>query len=223
MADRLHHRSPGARGSFFGDDVERLLQTFRDQVADAEGARYTVQLHGRSRPGNTWEAWLVFERASDGAKFESGIETTQRDADAIVHWAAGLSDAHLSGALQRALHPIRRDPTPVRAPSPVVVALDDTQGRRRRLAVVDRAVLDCFVRHRVVRLETRRLFEQLSYANADVVRALEDLEKQGGLVVRRTEEGSDWLYLTEEGVRAVGLANVGRTVESVERDLPRPR
>lgn len=203
--------------------MERLLQTFRDQVSDAGGARYNVHLHGRSRPGNTWEGWLVFERASDGAKFEGGVETTQSDTDAIVHWAAGLTDTHLHGSLERALHPVRRDPTPIASPSPVIVELDDTQGRKRRLAGVERAVLDRFVRHRAVRLETRRLFDELEYANADVVRAIEDLEKQGGFVVRRTEEGSDWLYLTEEGVREVGLTNVNRTADSVERDLPRPR
>jgi DNA-binding MarR family transcriptional regulator len=48
------------------------------------------------------------------------------------------------------------------------------------------------------------LLDELSYAHADVVRALEDLEKQGGLLVRRTEEGNDWLVLTEVGVQAAG-------------------
>ena len=202
--------------------MERLLQTLRAAVRDGEGDLYRVHLCGRGRPGNTWEGWLSFERSSDNARFDSGVETTQPDADAIVRWAAGLSDTHLEGALKRALHPVHRNNSPIEAPAPVVVALDDTQGRKRRLAGVERAVLDVFVSHRKVRLQTRRLFDELSYANADVVRALEDLEKQGGLVVRRTEEGTDWIFLTEEGVRFAGLANVTRTTEDVRRDLPRP-
>jgi hypothetical protein len=59
--------------------------------------------------------------------------------------------------------------------------------------------------HRSVRLRTDILRNELPYAHADTIRALEDLQKQGRLLVRRTEEGSDWLFLTEAGVEAAGV------------------
>lgn len=46
------------------------------------------------------------------------------------------------------------------------------------------------------RLLAQELFDKLPHANADVVRALEALEKQERTVVRRTEEGNDWVILT---------------------------
>ncbi|SRR6184192_2985683 len=54
---------------------------------------------------------------------------------------------------------------------------------------------------------------ELPYAHADTIRALEDLEKQGGLLVRRTEEGSDWLFLTEAGAVAAGVERAPRETE----------
>jgi hypothetical protein len=43
------------------------------------------------------------------------------------------------------------------------------------------------------------------YANADIVRAFEDLEKRLRVLVRHTEEGDDWVTLTPEGARLAGL------------------
>jgi hypothetical protein len=42
-----------------------------------------------------------------------------------------------------------------------------------------------------------------------VVRALEDLEKQGGLLIRRTEEGNDFVFLTQVGAEVAGVAKEG--------------
>lgn len=63
--------------------------------------------------------------------------------------------------------------------------------------------------------------DELSNAHADVVRAFEDLEKQRGLVNRRTEEGNDWLFLTPAGVDVAGLQGVAQTSAVVEREPPK--
>ena len=57
------------------------------------------------------------------------------------------------------------------------------------------------------RLLSRELFESTStYANADLVRALEDLEKKWRLLIRYTEEGNDWVQLTSEGAQLLGIS-----------------
>lgn len=84
--------------------MDELLQVFEKPVAEAAGL-YTVSLYGRSRPADTWQAWLVFERVSDGRRFSTDVETTQPNAEAVLYWATGLSETYLEGALDRALHP----------------------------------------------------------------------------------------------------------------------
>lgn len=201
--------------------MERLLQQFERPVRDAAGTIYNVFLYGRSRPGDTWQGWLVFERLSDGARFETGVETTQSNAEAILYWATGLTDAYFDGALQRAQNGVREHAAPVAIPEPLVGGNIDT--RLARLAALERAILDCFSRARATRLLTQRLFDDLAYAHADVVRALEDLEQQGGLLVRRTEEGNDWVFLTRDGIAVAGVpADAGRTATAVvDREPPR--
>lgn len=200
--------------------MDRLLQQFEHQVRDGDGTIFNIYLYGRSRPHDTWQGWLVFERAADGQRFSTDVETTQSNADGILYWATGLTDAYFEGALQRALQPAPK-PMPYRIPDPLVGGPDDTAGRRRRLAKLERAVLDCFTRSQSIRILTRSVFDQLTYAHADIVRALEDLEKQGGLLVRRTEAGNDWLFLTTEGARVTGLSDVARGTAVAEREPPR--
>ncbi|HJQ40606.1 MAG TPA: hypothetical protein VKB93_25965 [Thermoanaerobaculia bacterium] len=183
--------------------MEQLLQEFERPVADKAGTIYRVFLYGRSRPADTWQGRLVFERMRDGQRFATGIETTQPNAEAVRYWASGLSGAYFDGALDRALNPHRHDARAISTPAPVVG--DDSAMRRRRLGAIERAVLNCFLRNRAIRLLTQTLFDQMRYAHADVVRALEDLEKQGGLLLRRTEEGNDWLFLTRSGAEEAGV------------------
>ena len=85
--------------------MERLLHEFEKPVMDAAGNAYLVFAFGRSRPSDTWQGWLVFQRTSDGARFTTDAETTQPNADAIVYWATGLTVTYLDGALQRAQQP----------------------------------------------------------------------------------------------------------------------
>ncbi len=200
--------------------MERLLQEFEQPIRETGGLLYRVFLYGRSRPGDTWQGWLVFESIADGARFATDIETTQPNAEAILYWATGLTDAYFDGALVRAQNPRPRDPSAVAVPAPIVTS--DSATHRRRLAALERDVLACFGRHRTRRLLTARLFVELPYAHADVVRALEDLEKQGGLLIRRTEQGSDWLFLTPAGAQEAGVADTPAAQETVtDREPPR--
>lgn len=187
--------------------VERLLQEFEQPVTDrASGATYRVYLYGRERPGDTSQGWLVFEDLRDGRRMATGVETTQPNAEAIVYWATGLTDAYFDGALNRARSTAPSPDVAVRpAPEPLVGS-GDAATHRRRLADVERAVLACFGRHQTTRLLTQTIFDELDHAHADVVRALKDLEKQGNFVVRRTENGNDFVFVTRDGAEMTGVA-----------------
>ncbi len=201
--------------------MEQLLQQFEKPIVDKSGVSYTVFLYGRNRPGDTWQGWLVFERSNDGKRFATDVETTQPNSDAILYWSTGLTPAYFEGALERARRAPQAERTVVAAPAPLAASVDSAM-RKRRLGKLESAVLSCFQRHRTVRLRTDILLNELPYVHADTVRALEDLEKQGGLLVRRTEEGSDWLFLTEAGAEAAGVEGVPHETATVPRELPKP-
>lgn len=77
---------------------------------------------------------------------------------------------------------------------------------KARLAEIEEYVLGSFVARRRARLLTREVFGgDPRYANADIVRAFEALEKRHRLLVRFTEEGDDWVQLTPEGAARLGL------------------
>lgn len=77
---------------------------------------------------------------------------------------------------------------------------------KHRLASVEEFVLLYFHLMGRTRLPTREIFDGLpEFANADIVRALEDLEKRQRALLRYTEEGDDWVSLTPEGARLAGL------------------
>ena len=81
---------------------------------------------------------------------------------------------------------------------------------KRRLAEIEEYVLGLFRSAGKGRLLAREIFDRSTeYANADIVRAFEDLEKRERLLVRHTEEGNDWVRLTPEGARIVGLPDAG--------------
>ncbi|HEX7705039.1 MAG TPA: hypothetical protein VF701_01130 [Thermoanaerobaculia bacterium] len=194
------------------DEGSILLQQFEAPFNDGSGEKYTVYVYGRTRPGDNWKGWLVFERHSDGTRLSTGVETTQPNAEAVTYWATGLSTAYFEGALNRAQSP------PSKPRSATVVAAPP----HRTLSEIERAVVACFSRRHRTRLQTRSIMDDLPDAHADVVRALEDLEKQGGLLVRQTEEGTDWVLLTENGVEAAGVGDVPRT-GTIERQAPSRR
>jgi hypothetical protein len=80
---------------------------------------------------------------------------------------------------------------------------------KRRLEQIERYVINFFRERGQSRLLARELFDSTAaYANADMVRALEDLEKKERLLVRHTTEGNDYISLTADGVARLGLEQV---------------
>ena len=177
--------------------MDRVLQHFEEPLVTKDGQRYTVYLYGRSRPGDTWQGWLVFERQSDGARFETPVETTQPNENAVLYWGTGLTDTYFAGALERALRGAIPEVEPRPVPAPLIDSGVDHSTMEARRAVIEKDILELFKRAGDQRLLTRDVIEALPYGSADVVRAIDDLEKSQRRVVRRTEEGNDWLFLRE--------------------------
>ena len=191
--------------------MDTLFQQFERPIADNSGDTFLVFVQGRSRPHDTWEGWLVFERQRDARRFSTPVETTQPDANAILYWASGLTDVYLQGALERALSVSIAPRSMAEAPPLIGYGVDAVE-QSRRLTLIERHVLALFQNIRLTRLLTERVLDQLPYAHADVVRAIEDLQ-QRRLVNRKTENGNDWVFLSAEGVRVTGLTDVTRRDE----------
>ena len=92
---------------------------------------------------------------------------------------------------------------------------------KRRLIGIEDYILETFRNRGRNKLLTKEVFDgSPQYANADLVRAFEDLEKRQRLLVRYTEQGEDLIELTPEGVRRAGEADF-TTIEYSDA-LPHP-
>jgi hypothetical protein len=81
-------------------------------------------------------------------------------------------------------------------------------------------VLAFFQARRRSRILANELFDSTAeFANADIVRALEDLEKRERLLVRHTQEGFDYISLTPQGAESLGLKSVDLDASS---PMPHP-
>jgi len=81
-------------------------------------------------------------------------------------------------------------------------------------------VLTFFQAQRRSRVLANELFDSTSeFANADLVRALEDLEKRERLLVRHTHEGHDYISLTTQGAASLGIEHVDLDASS---PMPHP-
>ena len=90
---------------------------------------------------------------------------------------------------------------------------------KRRLEQIERYLINFFQERGQNRILAREIFESTAvYANADIVRALEDLEKKERLLVRHTTEGNDYVSLTAPGVELLGIKEVENEVAA----LPHP-
>lgn len=77
---------------------------------------------------------------------------------------------------------------------------------KHRLQQIEEYILGVFQRRHLSRMLAKDLFNSTNeYANADLVRAFEDLEKKHRLLVRYTYEGNDYVSLTPQGAMDVGL------------------
>lgn len=92
---------------------------------------------------------------------------------------------------------------------------------KHRLLEIEKYVISFFQEQQQTRILAKDLFDNTTaYANADIVRALEDLEKKERLLVRHTTEGNDYVSLTSQGLALLGLDET--VVETEMAALPHP-
>jgi len=92
---------------------------------------------------------------------------------------------------------------------------------KHRLEQIEKYVIDFFQARQQTRILAKELFDSTStFANADIVRALEDLEKRERLMVRHTTEGNDYVSLTSLGITRLGLEETN--IENEAGALPHP-
>lgn len=175
--------------------METLLQQFETPFVDRDGSAYGVFVYGRSRAHDTWQGWLVFERQRDGRRFATPVETTQPNGEAVRYWATGLTETYFEGALDRARKRGAPQQPVVATPPPLVDFGVDSAERDRRREAIEEDLLELFTESHSRRMLAQRAFDELPYAHADIVRALEHLEKEHRRVMRRTDEGNDWIEL----------------------------
>ena len=92
---------------------------------------------------------------------------------------------------------------------------------KHRLEQIEKYVIGYFQARQHTRILAKELFDSTStFANADIVRALEDLEKKERLLVRHTTEGNDYISLTQQGVERLALQQA--PIEDDAPALPHP-
>lgn len=92
---------------------------------------------------------------------------------------------------------------------------------KQRLRKIELYVKGFIREQQQTRILAKDLFDSTSvYANADIVRALEDLEKKERLLVRHTTDGNDYISLTAQGIERLGLE--GADVEDDVAAMPHP-
>jgi hypothetical protein len=93
---------------------------------------------------------------------------------------------------------------------------------QRKLEAIEQYVFSLFHSRSETRMLTREIFESTNeFANADLVRAFEDLEKRWRLIVRYTHDGHDWIALTPEGAKYADVTLVDDLHSSGIRHPPR--
>jgi hypothetical protein len=92
---------------------------------------------------------------------------------------------------------------------------------KHRLAQIEKYVINFFQEQQQSRILATDLFDSTTaYANADIVRALEALEKSERLLVRHTTEGNDYISLTPQGIVLLGIQEAD--IEDEGTALPHP-
>jgi hypothetical protein len=93
---------------------------------------------------------------------------------------------------------------------------------RRKLEAIEEYVFSMFRTRNETRMLTKEIFQSTNeFANADLVRAFEDLEKRWRLILRYTHDGHDWIALTPEGAKYADINLVGDLHSSGVRHPPR--
>ena len=80
---------------------------------------------------------------------------------------------------------------------------------KRRLERIERCIFEFFRDRGTVQVLTKDIFQSTcEFANSDLVRALEDLEKKWRLLARHTRDGNDWVTLTPQGTAYAQLSQI---------------
>ena len=79
-----------------------IAHDYGASFAAADGRRYAVRAYSQGRTDGTWIGWLVFAGVDGETIIRTPRETTQRSAEQVARWAAGLQHADLTAALRRA-------------------------------------------------------------------------------------------------------------------------
>lgn len=92
---------------------------------------------------------------------------------------------------------------------------------KHRLEQIEKYIIGYFQARQHTRILAKELFDSTgAFANGDIVRALEALEKKERLLVRHTTEGNDYVSLTPQGIELLGLEQL--PVEDNVPALPHP-
>ena len=86
-----------------------VLVQFDEPLASADGRSFIAQVLGGRLPTGIWEAWIEFHPRLGGDPVRTRRETEQLSRGDLRFWAAGLTRADLSAALERALDPERAE------------------------------------------------------------------------------------------------------------------
>ena len=92
---------------------------------------------------------------------------------------------------------------------------------KRRLEQIETYVLGFFKAQRRTQILAKELFASTTiYANADLVRAMEALEKTHRLLVRHTTEGYDYVSLTAQGTEYLELQQMNDETDASTKPHP---
>ena len=92
---------------------------------------------------------------------------------------------------------------------------------KQRLERIERYLLGLFRVRGTTNILAKEIFDSTDeFANADLVRAFEDLEKKWRLLVRHTNEGNDWISLTPEGAEAAEIKQMQHVEQSTAQPHP---
>lgn len=169
-----------------GGNVHQITREIESHI-HVQGDDYRVTLLGHARPDGIWEGRVAFKPLTFGGEvLETPVETTQPDERALVRWAEGLSNTFFDGAFRRALATASPKREPPRRKA--IVSTNEVDP-----TAVERRVLECFRQFKPVKLNRQTLLDSIEeFANADVIRAIESLERDR-VVSTSTERGSVWV------------------------------
>ena len=97
-----------------------VLVQFDEPQLSADGRMFIAQVIASRLPTGLWEAWIEFYPRIGGDPVRTQRETEQLSRGDLRFWAAGLTPAHLTDALIRALAP--EEATSAKGSAPFVSA-----------------------------------------------------------------------------------------------------